>query len=366
MSRGHGGARTGRLHPAAWWLWALGLATAATWTTNPLLLLLVVAIAGTVVAGRRGDAPWSRSYVVFLRIALVVLAIRVAFAIVFAAPVPGTTLFTLPSVALPSWLAGLRVGGPVTVAGLVAALFQGLRLATVIVCMGAANALANPNRLLRSVPGALYEAGVAVVVAMTFAPQAVTHVRRVRAARRLRGRPDRGLRGLRGLAMPVLEGALERSLELAAAMDARGYGRMTAVPRGWRLLTGATTLGGLLGVCLGLYGLLDAGSPAPLGLPLLGLGLAAAVAGLVLGGRRCPRTKYRPDRWAAREWAVAGSGIAAAVAVAASEGLRVAGLRPDPEALPALPLLPAAALLLAVIPAWAAPAPAAVTAGRAR
>jgi energy-coupling factor transport system permease protein len=374
VSRGHGRARAASLHPAAWWLWALGLATAATWTTNPLLLVLVVAIAGMVVAARRGDAPWARSYVVFLRIALVVVVIRAVFAIVFAAPAPGTTLFTLPSVALPSWLAGIRVGGPVTAAALGVAVSQGLRLATVIVCMGAANALANPNRLLRSVPGALYEAGVAVVVAMTFAPQAVTHVRRVSAARRLRGRPHRGLRGLRGLAMPVLEGALERSLDLAAAMDARGYGRMTAVPRGWRLLTGATTLGGLLGVCLGLYGLLDAGSPAPLGLPLLVLGLAAATAGLVLGGRRCPRTKYRPDRWAAREWAVAGSGIAAAAAVAASEGLHVAGLRPDLETLPTLPVLPAAALLLAVIPVWAAPAPgrdpagqpAPSTAGRAR
>ena len=26
------------LHPGAWWLWALGLATAASRTTNPLLL----------------------------------------------------------------------------------------------------------------------------------------------------------------------------------------------------------------------------------------------------------------------------------------------------------------------------------------
>jgi len=34
------------LHPGAWWLWALGLAAAASRTTNPLLLALVVAVAG--------------------------------------------------------------------------------------------------------------------------------------------------------------------------------------------------------------------------------------------------------------------------------------------------------------------------------
>ncbi len=31
------------LHPVAWWVWAVGLAAAATLTTNPLLLVLLVA-----------------------------------------------------------------------------------------------------------------------------------------------------------------------------------------------------------------------------------------------------------------------------------------------------------------------------------
>ena len=30
------------LHPVAWWIWAVGLAAAATLTTNPLLLVLLV------------------------------------------------------------------------------------------------------------------------------------------------------------------------------------------------------------------------------------------------------------------------------------------------------------------------------------
>ena len=29
------------LHPVAWWVWALGLATAASFTTNPLVLLTI-------------------------------------------------------------------------------------------------------------------------------------------------------------------------------------------------------------------------------------------------------------------------------------------------------------------------------------
>ena len=46
------------LHPGAWWAWALGLAAAASRTTNPLLLVLLVLAAGVVVNARRPDAPW--------------------------------------------------------------------------------------------------------------------------------------------------------------------------------------------------------------------------------------------------------------------------------------------------------------------
>jgi energy-coupling factor transport system permease protein len=325
-----------RLHPGAWWLWALGLATAAIRTTSPLLLLLIMAVTGLVVAVRRTGDPWAGSYAVFLRLGIVVVIVRVVFWVVFAAQAPGPALFSLPSVTLPSWLAGTRIGGPVTADGLRAGLYDGLRLAAVLVCLGAANALASPSRLLKAVPGALYEMGVAVVVAMTFAPQAVTHVRRVRAAHRLRGRPDRGLRAVRGLVMPVIEGALERSVELAAAMDSRGYGRVSAISPVRRRATATLTIAGLLTVCVGLYGLLGQGVTAALGAPALVLGLAAATTGLWLGGRRSPRTRYRPDPWRWPEWLVSVCGLAAAAATAGGA----------PET--GTPLLPAAALVLAL------------------
>ena len=180
------------LHAGAWWLWALGLATAASRTTNPLLLGLLLAVAGYVVAARRTDAPWARSYGAFLQLGLVVLAIRLVFALFFGSPIPGTRCCSrCPKCRCPTGRRACGSGGGVTAEGLVFALYDGLQLATLLVCVGAANALANPARLLKSLPGALYEVGVAVVVALTFAPQLVADVQRLRAARRLRGRPDR-------------------------------------------------------------------------------------------------------------------------------------------------------------------------------
>ena len=215
------------LHPAAWWAWAIGLATAASRTTNPLLLVLIVAVLGLVVALRRTQAPWARGYRFYLHLALLVVGIRIAFRIVFASGATGGDhiLFILPVVPLPAWYSGVQIGGPVSVEAILAAAVDGARLACLLCCIGAANTLANPKRALRLLPGALYELGVAVTVALTVAPQLVESVGRVRGARRLRGGAGRGLGRLRVVAIPVLHDALDRSLRLAAAMDSRGYGR---------------------------------------------------------------------------------------------------------------------------------------------
>ncbi|MEU1126938.1 energy-coupling factor transporter transmembrane protein EcfT, partial [Streptomyces sp. NPDC005899] len=219
--RAPAGTRSNALPAGAWWVWALGLATAASRTANPLLLGLLVAVAGYVVAARRTDAPWARSYGAFIKLGLFVVGVRLLFSVVLGSPIPGThTLFELPGLPLPHWAQGIRVGGRVTAEQVVFALYDGAKLATLLICVGAANSLANPARLLKSLPGALYEAGVAVVVAMTFAPNMVADVVRLRTARRLRGRPTGGIGAVLQIGLPVIEGALERSVAVAASMDA--------------------------------------------------------------------------------------------------------------------------------------------------
>lgn len=352
--------RSNALHPGAWWVWALGLGVAASRTTNPLLIGLLIGVAGYVVAARRTSAPWARSYGAFVKLGLVVIAIRLVFALVLGSPIPGTHIIvTLPEVPLPDWAKGVRIGGRVTAEGLLFALYDGVRLAGLLICVGAANALASPARLLKSLPGALYEVGVAIVVAMTFAPNLIMDVQRLRAARRLRGRADKGIRGLLQVGLPVLEGALERSVALAAAMDARGFGRSAPVPAGVRRATAVLTLGGLMGVCVGTYGLLTADGTA-YGLPVLAVGLVAALAGLRLGGRRSVRTRYRPDAWGVRAWLVAGSGIAAAGLMIWAASYDASALHPGvvPLTAPTLPLWPAAAVLIGLLPAFVAPVPA--------
>jgi energy-coupling factor transport system permease protein len=162
---------------------------------------------------------------------------------------------------------------------------------------------------------------------------------------------------VRQVLIPVLTDALDRSLLLAAAMDARGHGRTTGVPHGSRRLSGALLLAGLCGVCVGTYALLDGTVAGSLGLPAVTAGVVAAAAGIVLGNQRITVTSYRPAPWRAPEWLVAACGVAVAAGLFLSARLDAADLNPSAQlvAWPVLPFVAFAFVLLGALPAWLTP-----------
>lgn len=333
-----------RLHAGAWWLWAMGLAAVATLTTNPLVLILIITVVSVVVAFRRPPEPWALGYGIYLALAGVVLVIRVGFRLVFGGSYGSTVLFHLPAFDL----GGVRLGGPVTAESLLAGLYDGLRLATLVVCVGAANTLADPRRLLRSLPRSLAGVATAVAMAVALAPQLVESIRRVGRARRLRGDAARGLGNLRSLLVPVLEDTLARSLSMASSMGSRGYGRLAAAssPPWTRIALAA----GMAGLIAGSFAVL---SGHPIGPPLALAGLPALAAGL-FGSRSGPApTRYRPDPWGGPEWLVAGLGLLAGLVTAVlawrAPGALTASL--EPLAWPQLHPLLGIAVVAAALPA---------------
>ena len=344
------------LHPGAWWLWALGLAAAASRTLNPVPLALIIAVTWFVVSARRSTAPWAASYGLFFRLSLIVIGVHLVFQVLFSGHAQGlTVLFTLPEVSLPE-AAGVKIGGQVTLEALLTAFYVSLQLATIFCCIGAANALGSARQLLRYVPAALYEIGIACVIALTFAPQLVVDAKRVREAARLRGGDIGRFRRFGRLAMPIVEGALERSVDLAAAMDSRGYGRTTVADPRARRVTSALVVAGMLGVCLGLYGLLGGEAGNWIGLPTLVVGRGLVAVALVLGGRRTGRSRYRPDPWALPEWLVVASGAAAAVLMFWQVQVDPATLvLASPLDVPPVPPLACLGILIALLPAVVSP-----------
>lgn len=346
------------LHPVAWWLWAIGLAVSASRTSNPLLLVLLLCVAGFVVSMRRTNAPWALGFRYYLVMAVVIIVIRVVFRIIFSAPVlPGdTVLVHLPQIPTPSWYAGIRIGGDVSAGAIFNAVADGLRLATLLCCIGAANVLANPKRLLRVLPGALHEIGVAVVVSISIAPQLIESAQRVRRARRLRG-GGKGMRALKAIFVPVLEDALANSRQLAASMDSRGYGRSATATHRDRMVTATLMISALVALCIGCYGLLGGELVTTLGYPGLIIGVVLGVAGLVWGGRRVRVTSYRPDPWRAAEWATVACGVVCAAVFVLGYGYSADAMLPnfEPPVWPQLPMVPLMAVLVAALPAFVTP-----------
>lgn len=353
-----GGGRLPReLHPGAWWIWAVGMATAASRTSNPLLLVLIIASVVMVVASRRSNESWARGFNMYLVFGLVIIVLRVVFRMLLDGQYGQHVLFTLPELALPDAAAGITIGGPVSLEGILAAVYDGLLLAALLVCLGSTNVLANPKRMLRSVPSALYEVGTAITVAITVAPQLIDSAVRVNRARRLRGGVGRRTHWFAQVVIPVMTDALDRSLLLAAAMDSRGYGRTSGTSRSGRRVTAVLVIGGLAGICVGVYGLLDSSTPWALGVPMLAVGAIVSVIGFVGSGARVPRTRYRPQRWRIEEYVVAASGVITAVVLIVVSVKDPPGLHPSlqPLAWPQLPTVATLGILIGVTPAWVAP-----------
>ncbi len=362
------------LHPVAWWGWAIGVAVAAGLTTNPLLLGLLFCSVWLVVANRRGSSPWARAFRLYVVLGAVVVVSRLVFHVLVGFKFGAHLLFRLPSVPLPDWAAGIQIGGDVYLEGMLAAACLGLRLAVLIIAIGAANALANPKRLLRSLPRALHELGTAVVVSVSVAPQLAESVQRVMRARHLRGESGSGIRAVPRVALPVLQDTLDRSLLLASAMESRGYGS-TRGPRGNRAKRvwgerhtdraraawlPAVTLGGLVAVSLGMYGVLDpTRSPLWMGVPVLVLGVALCAAGIWLSGRAVQVTAYRPDPWRLAETltVLCGTGCAAGIIWARSLDPLSMDLQAQPLAAPLLPVTALLGIVLAALPAVLTPPP---------
>lgn len=238
------------LHPLTWWIWSFAVAISVARANTPVFAVVSVGFVGLIVLSQRDDAPWGKSFNWTLKVAAWILIVRTFIGVTIGVPIPGTTLFTLPRMPLPDWMPGIRIGGTVTLERLSSALSEGVIICAIIVIFGAATSLTSPHRLLRVLPIFIYEFGVAVVIATSVLPQLVASVSRIRQAQRLRGQSTKGFASYRRVAIPLLEESLARSLDLAAAMDSRGYGvsrkRSRYRPISWRISDSAVVLSGLI------------------------------------------------------------------------------------------------------------------------
>lgn len=214
-------------------------------------------------------------------------------AIIFSVPGQGKVLFNIPRLRLPEWLAGIYLGGAVTLERISYVLLESATIFSLVITIAAASSLANPKQTLRALPGVLHEAGVALIIATTLIPHFATSVNRIREARKLRG--DSARFGFKRTLVPLFEESLERALTMAESMEARGYGRV-----GGRKYAFASTALLVVGVMSLLFAILQMliGNHYQLALTT---SLSLIVIALVVANISNQRTRYRPLPWRENE-----------------------------------------------------------------
>ncbi|MGC9334255.1 MAG: energy-coupling factor transporter transmembrane component T [Anaerolineae bacterium] len=339
-------------HTWSWVIWLVAAAVPAFTLRNPLYLALVLGAAGLVYISLGRASAIGRSWGSFVKLGLLLFALTIPIN-ALSIHSGNIILFHLPE----GWPI---IGGRITLEAVIAGAVSGLALFTILVVFATFNAVVDHYQLLRATPAFLFQAGVVISIAITFVPQMVLSAKEIREAQRIRGHRFRGIRDLLPLIMPLLASGLERAIQLAETMEARGFGSaVDPLPQGRAQWVQVGGLVALLTLLAGLFVAAYSVERRPWGFALISLGVVGLLATFRIQGDRVRQTRYRRLQWHLRDMAVV---VACVLAVAAFAGTRM--MMPEtlyyspypPNALwPPFQPIAGAALLLLAVPALVAP-----------
>ena len=344
------------LQAEAWLAWLLAASVAVFLTSNPFYLA-TACLVGLVVYESLPRGRRRRAYGLVVKIGLFFALLSIPFNVLTGSS-GATSLLELPRLSFPGWLGGVTLGGDVTAESLLYAAGRAMRLVALLLFATAFNVGVDHYRLLRTVPSALKQLGVVVTVAVLLLPQAFAQARDVAEAQRLRGRRMRGLRDAGAFVVPVLAGALERSIQRAESLDARGFG---SGPSGgatgvWTKAL-ATSAVGLTAAGLAAY-LYYRGNPLLSFFALAGAALLALLVMRARGGRT-GATRYSHEPLTRSSALVVACCVLSPAMLIGMRVLQAGGIGYDPyptAATPELNPFAVAAVLLLLAPAMYTPA----------
>ncbi len=207
------------LHPVAWVIWLAAILIVLTSTRNPIylgMILLFIALVRLVQRpARAAESGVPTVEISVWRFGLVVVSLS-ALINALMVHVGDHVLFTIPT-----WVPLL--GGPVTLEAIVFGLLNGLLLTGLFAAFSVVNRVIPMRAALRLVPRAYYPVAVVTSIAVTFVGTTLREIQQIREAQAVRGHRMRGARSWLPVIVPLLEGGMERSLQLAEAMTARGF-----------------------------------------------------------------------------------------------------------------------------------------------
>jgi energy-coupling factor transport system permease protein len=202
-----------RLSARAWLIWSLAAVTVALVGNSPVYRALVALAALDVVitwlpAGRR----------------LKPLGMAALFAAGFATLINLLASHTGADVIVRLPDAIPLIGGPITLESLAFGGALGLGLVAAVLAVAPLSMILEPHDVVDAMPAPLERTGIAVASSMNLVSGFGRTFTAVRDAQRMRGWKPRGLRSWNEVLVPVMLTAIEDSVLLAEAMEARAFG----------------------------------------------------------------------------------------------------------------------------------------------
>ncbi len=285
------------LHAGAWAMWLAAIVAALAVTRNPIYIGLILGWITVVWWTAKSVAhimnPDQAIPLSPLRFGLFVVPVSAVFNALMI-PVGEHVLFRLPG----GWL---LIGGAFTLEALVFGALNGLVLTGLYAAFILVNRVLSTRDIVRLVPRAYHSVAIVVSIAATYVPATLRQYKLIREAQTVRGHRLKGVRTWLPLLIPLLTGGMERALQLAESMTARGYASVDESRTSVWMRVGMVA--GLVIFTAGLL-LRLAWQQDGVGMALLAVGAIVLVGAVWLAGRSHSQTVYRPSPWRLQDWIV--------------------------------------------------------------
>ncbi len=199
--------------PRAWAAWSAAALVVVLTSTNPIYRALVLLVAFNVLLARRRPDAALRPLLIAVSVAAIVAAVlntllsHTGAHIVFSVPdqVPG-------------------IGGPITAEAALYGVDVALGVAAAVLAVAVLSRVMHPHDLIDALPRPMQRTAALTGAALNMVPAVARTAVAINEAQRMRGSGGTRRRDWQAAAAPIVLSALDDSLQLAEAMEARGFG----------------------------------------------------------------------------------------------------------------------------------------------
>jgi energy-coupling factor transport system permease protein len=192
--------------------WSAACIFIVLFTTNPAYKVVVLAAAIATLAAGAGLGRIRR-----LLLAIAVLATFTSLLNFVSAHLGATVFFSLPA-SIPG------LGGPYTLEALAFGCVGGVTIASAVLAAAPFSLMLSAHDVVDALPRFLSRSGAAIAASLNLVPAVGSTFVQVSEAQRMRGWRPRGPRSWAEVVVPVVLTSVEGSIQLAEAMEARGFG----------------------------------------------------------------------------------------------------------------------------------------------